>query len=166
MLSCSYISPQNIPTSEIVLPFVFMYLVGLVHCQVISTSFAQSLRKVAPTSSKKRQVKLTIYEHFKLSNRSFVVSIITGAQPMHWHADIYWPVWRCCQYIYCIGKILPKNIRNMCLWKLLCYCSSQSVWKPKLLLRLWLINANALSCSLRCTAFRLHQVVRNVQNAV
>ena len=58
-----------------------------------------------------------------------------------------------------IGKIPPiYSISAICAHKL-------SVWKPKLLPRLWLINANSLYCSLRRAVLRLHQVVRNIQTA-
>jgi len=44
--------------------------------------------------------------------------------------------------------------------KLLCYCSSQSVWIPKLLLGFWLITANSISWSISHASFQLNQVVR------
>ena len=45
--------------------------------------------------------------------------------------------------------ILPIKYGNIWSWKSLRYCSVRGVRKPVLILRLWLINANSLSCSLR-----------------
>jgi len=70
------------------------------------------------------------------------------------------------QFCWCIVccKIPLIYISNMCSQKLLCYCSAWSVRKPKLLLRLWLVNAKSLSSSLWHGALWLHLVVHNNQN--
>jgi len=60
------------------------------------------------------------------------------------HSNRYRPIWRCCQCI--ISAILArKNRYAILLHGVFGFC-------------LWLINANSLSCSLRCAASRRHQV--------
>jgi len=73
-------------------------------------------------------------------------------RPMHRHADTYRTIWRRCRCI-----IWVKFRRYVWASKPLRYCSVRSVRKAKLLLRLWLINANALSCFSRRAVLPLHQ---------
>jgi len=65
---------------------------------------------------------------------------------------------------YYIGKIpLIYSISAIFAHKSIYASFLHGVFEPKLPLCLWLINANSLYCSLRHTALRLHQVVRNIQ---
>jgi len=64
----------------------------------------------------------------------------TRALRLHQHADIYRPIWRYCRCI--VPAKLRRYISAMFAQKPLRYCSARSVRKPKLLLCLWLINAN------------------------
>jgi len=66
-----------------------------------------------------------------------------------------------------ISKILPiHSISAIFAHKSRFVTFLRGVFGPKLLLRLWLINANSLYCSLWHAALRLHQVVRNIQTTV
>jgi len=87
------------------------------------------------------------------------IGIFSRDQIMHRHADM------AMLPRYHISKILPIYLSNMCSLKLLRYCSARSVRKPKLLLHLWLINGNFMSCFLWHAAFQLHQVVHNISTA-
>jgi len=83
------------------------------------------------------------------------------AQPMHQHAGIFWPIWWCCRCI-----ILQQNsgdlISNL-LTKAAMLLSCTKCSETKLLLPLWLINANSLPSSSWRTALWLHQEVRSTQ---
>jgi len=57
--------------------------------------------------------------------------------------------------------MLPKYYISKILSSI--FAHKQSVWKPKLLFHLWLVNANSLYCALQRTAFLLHQVMHNIQ---